>query len=212
MNPDSNKATSCLQEFLTVVDAIYGVYLDAIAGFSFGYQRILQRQKDAKLFIEKNHPEIQDIDSYLENGKMSHLDGRLGDDPMIVAHTTTQREYKERNLPGGRNYQFIANMGLTAIYQYWEDYYRAEVARHVGKSKNDIICPIMGDLRLLRHSILHHKSIAIKDVEKCEILTWYKEGDVIFLTREMFAKMVTSVEESIQIITREIQQEYEYRT
>ena len=62
-------------------------------------------------------------------------------------------------------------MSLISIYQYWEDYFRSKIANYLYlKDKSDLKSPIMGDVRRLRVSIIHHKGIALKDVERCEIL------------------------------------------
>ena len=78
------------------------------------------------------------------------------------------------------------------IYNYWEDHYRQQIAEALGHdSKNDLKAPIFGDLRHLRNSILHHRGIALAELEGCELLRWFHEGDPIVITEQMFDEMVT---------------------
>jgi len=71
---------------------------------------------------------------------------------------------------------------LIAIFQYWEDYYRGEIAKAIEIEKNDLKSDIFDDLRLIRNSIVHHRGIALKEIEKCTVLNNFKEGNPIILT------------------------------
>ena len=88
-------------------------------------------------------------------------------------------------------------MALVSLYQYWEDHYRSQIAEIFNIKKNELIAPIMGDLRLVRISIVHHAGVALKDIEKCEILNWYKEGDEIFIDKIKFEEIVFQIKSLI---------------
>ncbi|HEY9295501.1 MAG TPA: hypothetical protein VIQ31_03850, partial [Phormidium sp.] len=77
-----------------------------------------------------------------------------------------------------------------SIYSYWEDYYRNKIAELLSKKKNDLKEPIMGDLRLVRNSIIHHRAIALPEIEDCTLLRWYKERDKIFISKEQFEEII----------------------
>ena len=100
------------------------------------------------------------------------------------------------------NYRFLGNMALVGLYQYWEGQHRSNVAASVGLQKDDLKAPIMGDLRLLRISIIHHGGIALKDVERCEILKWFSEGDEIFLDEEKFKEIIFYVKSMLADLRR----------
>ncbi|MGA1825502.1 MAG: hypothetical protein ACMUIP_12660, partial [bacterium] len=89
-------------------------------------------------------------------------------------YSSTQAEYKKRNSPDGINYRFIGNMALISIYEYWENSCRNKLANYHQVDQKKIKSIIFGDLRLLRHSIVHHKGIALPNVEQCKIFNWYK--------------------------------------
>src|ERR671919_1552699 len=138
-----------IAQFEQVVDYIYGVYLDATTGFERLRAWFEENQGKSLEMLKGSHPELASID-YLDSVEMIYGKGDPNDPSSIVLHHCTQREYKERNIEGGINYKFLGNMALVGLYQYWEDYHRSRVAASIGKQRNDLQAPIMGDLRRLR--------------------------------------------------------------
>jgi len=55
----------------------------------------------------------------------------------------------------------------------------------------------MGDLRILRRSIIHHNGVALSDVGRCKILDWYNTDDEIFIDAEKFKKIVYHIKSAI---------------
>lgn len=110
-----------------------------------------------------------------------------------VAHTTTLGERIGRNACDSENCTFFGNMALVTIYGFWEDHYREKIAETRGIAKDDIKSDVMGDIRHLRHSIIHNIGIATKEVENCKVLKWFNEGDKVFLNEQMFLQMISHV-------------------
>lgn len=169
-----------ITDFEKVIDAIYGVYLDSTAGFTRLRKDFEKTQLDILESLKNSNPELATME-YLDQKAMVYGKGDPNPPDAIELHRTTQREYKQRNSENGSNFLFIGSMALVSIYQFWEDHYRAKIAKLFNIPKNKSIEPIMGDIRVLRRSIIHHAGIALADVESCEILTWFHEGDAIFL-------------------------------
>jgi len=162
---------NAVNEFEEVVDHIYGVYLDAT--------------------------KLASID-YLDSVDMIYGKGVPDNPDSILLHRCSQKEYKERNTDKGINYKFIGNMALVSLYQYWEDHYRAKVADQFGLRKNELLAPIMGDIRLIRISIVHHAGVALREIEACEVLSWYKEGDAIFIDKDKVQEIILHVKKLIK--------------
>jgi hypothetical protein len=181
-----------VKQFEKVVDYIYGVYLGATTGFGKLREWFEKHQGNALESLKSSHPELASID-YLDSVHMIYGKGDPNNPEAVELHHCTQREYKERNSEDGINFHFLGNMALVSLYQYWEDFHRSQVAAELGIGKNDLKAPIMGDLRLIRISIIHHAGVALKDVEKCEILKWYKEGDKIFIDKSKFEDVIFHV-------------------
>jgi hypothetical protein len=172
-----------IQEFEEIVDNIFGVYLDSTLGFRRVVEWINKNQELTIEDFKTKNPKIANID-YLDNQPFFYGKGNPNIPSSVVLHQTTQKQLKKRNSENGTNFIFIGNLVIVAIYQYWEDNYRSKIASLFNKNKNEIISPIIGDLRILRTSILHHHNIALKDVEKCIILKWFKFGDHITIDKD----------------------------
>ena len=116
----------------------------------------------------------------------------------VVLYSCSQKEFKEINSENGSNYKFIGSMCLITIYQYWEDYFRGEIARQLAVNKDEIISDIMGDLRLIRNSLIHHGGVALKEVEGCKVIKWFKEGDIIAINENRFKEIIFIIKKAIQ--------------
>ncbi len=73
---------------------------------------------------------------------------------------------------------------VAYIYTGWEHEYRKRLARAHGCKPTDIKVPLLGDLRLLRHDVLHHRGVATKENSgKCEVLgNWVEIGQPIAIS------------------------------
>ncbi|MDD2338109.1 MAG: hypothetical protein PHD01_16240 [Geobacteraceae bacterium] len=183
-------------EFEGVLDHIYGVYIDATTGFDKLREWFVKNQRDSLDMLKNSHPELASID-YLDSVSMIYGKGDPNVPESVVLHECSQKEYKERNTENGVNFKFIGNMALVSLYQYWEDHYRSKIAEQFHINKNELKAPVMGDLRLIRISIVHHAGIALKDIEKCNVLGWYKEGDEIFIDKNKFEEIVFQIKSQI---------------
>lgn len=184
-----------IAEYASVVDAIYGVYLDATRGFHLLRQEIERNQQYAVSSLPGTTIE------QLDNVSMIYGVGHPNSPDAYTIHACTQSEFKRRNEEDGQNYKTIGNMCLVEIYQYWEDCYRQRVADQLGVATNDVTADIMGDLRFLRISIVHHRAVARADVAKCRLLKWFNEGDEVFLTKDQFEQLVFLVKTFLDTLT-----------
>ena len=183
-----------IKEFNKVLDDIYGIYLDSTRGFHLLREEIIKGQQ---IISEKTGMSIVDIDQ----AKQYYGVGDPNKPDSYILHECTQSQLKKRNEKSGDNYAIIANMCIVLIYQYWEDHYRKNIAEELGyTNKNDLKSDIMGDLRLLRISIVHNKVIAKESVENCKLLQWFKKGDIIYVNEKMFEKIVFYIKDFIKSI------------
>ena len=178
--------TNPICEFEEIVNMIVGVYTDATLGFNIYQSRLREITKNssssARLFFGSGNP---------------------NEPATEIEHVAPITEVMSRNTETGSNFRFIGNMCLISIYQYWEDYYRNKIAELLGKKKNDLKEPIMGDLRLLRISIIHHKAIALPEIESCTLLRWYQESDEIFINKEQFQEIIKHIHAYIKKLKAE---------
>ena len=186
-----------IKQFDATVDAIYGVYLDSTTGFDKVRAWIEQQQQDSLRWLKESHPELASTE-YLDSAHFLYGKGDPNTPGAAELHRSTQRQLKERNASGGLNYVFIGNMALVSIYQFWEDHFRDEVAAYLKMAKCDLKEPIMGDIRHLRRSIVHHAGIALPEVEQCKILRWFREGDKVYLDEEKFEIMINEINKMVK--------------
>lgn len=181
-------------EFNGVIDHIYGVYLDSSRGFHLIREELIKTQQ---ILSQKTGLSITDLDN-----RVSYYGvGDPSSSSSYILHESTQGQLKKRNDKDSDNYIIIANLCTVLIYQYWENKYRKQIAKELGLSNTDALkSDIMGDLRLLRNSIIHHNAEAEKEVENCKLLKWFKEGDKIYVNSKMFENIIFHVKEYIKLI------------
>jgi len=200
---DSNKAINLLREFYDIVNSIYGVYLDSTRGFDLVKKQQIEVQQLAIQKLAKTHPAIASVDC-LDKRKMIYSAGDPNKPDSVVLHACSQAELKARNEKGGHNCQFVANMCLVTIYQYWEDQYRGAIASAFEAEKNAIKSDIMGDIKHLRSSIIHNRAKAVKEVEKCKLLKWFKRGEQISISEDMFKELIRQIYEFIEGLAKKL--------
>jgi len=115
-----------LKKFEHIVDNIYGVYLDGTTGFNRFREWLEETQSKALEALRKSHPELKN--EFLDDKDFIYSEGDPNFQNTTQLHRSTQAEIKERNTKTGSNYRFLGNMAIVALYQYWEDNYRALIA------------------------------------------------------------------------------------
>jgi len=183
---------SIINNYISVIDAIYGVYLDSTLGFKLLNKYIQKIQRESIRLIGPEAT-IEKLD------KAEFIYGR-GSPPQYKdpsnpnsLHKTTQGVLKERNKESGINFKTIGNLSIVQIYQFWENNYRDKIAQAMNLKRDELKSDIFGELRCLRESILHHSSFALPNVEKKVKVVKFKGGEEIFLKKNDVRKIVNTV-------------------
>jgi len=174
---------SLISEFESMVKEIHGIYLDNVMGFTLTLNLVEKGQSKVSAEISKS---IDELDRLPFAHTTPGPEWERG-------HTETQGEFKIRMSKGGRNHIFAGNMCIISLYQYWEDHYRSKIAQAMGGDKDALVSPIMGDIRLLRNSIVHHQGIALKAVEEAQVINWFREDDRIEFDRAQIISIMKLV-------------------
>ncbi|MFA5134996.1 MAG: hypothetical protein WC505_04400 [Patescibacteria group bacterium] len=184
---------SKVDDFLQIVDDIYGLYLDAVNAIWVFRKKFVQFQEENSIKLGKS---IEELDLRKQTfGKGEPFEGK-------ELHSCTQGEFKERTKKNGKDSYLIARLCVVMIYNYWEDYFRQEIAKESGKIKNEITSDIMGDLKHFRQSIIHHSGTAKKEIGKAKILKWFREGQKININEEQFEEIVDEIKKGIEVLRK----------
>lgn len=141
-----------IREYIAFVNDQVGTYMDALAGFAGHYVRIERQVHRILRSVEKKNESGVPIIVYA-----SYEDPNKPD--IIHNRIIRATDYIEVNSPGGPNEQRQARAIVVFLFTYWEDEIRPRLAMAKGVIANEIRSDIMGDMRILRHAILHAKSI-----------------------------------------------------
>lgn len=172
IDPKLLEATA--KELLEHAEGALGVFLDAQRGWRTQH---LELEKLANLSVEKLGYTREKALSVV----MAHcVTGRDGKE--IALHESTVSQTLERTKPLGFNDTFLANMCVVSLYDFWDARTRKLFAQAFGLDHSKINSDLFGDLRALRHAVLHCGGVADSRVGKCKTLKWFKVGDAIQIT------------------------------
>lgn len=82
---------------------------------------------------------------------------------------------------------------LCTMYSLWDEEYRHRLADATGLEAKYIECPLMGDLRKIRHCVIHQKSIIPDGGFQFEVLDWRLPQGELRITCEMFLEFNDAV-------------------
>lgn len=175
-----------VSEYVATVDDVYGHYLDSTRGFANNVHMLDRTQKEMAIRV----PPVN-----FDLGPFIYGDGALTEASTKLQHRTTQGIFRIRNTRGGHNYVIAAQMLVVLVFEYWESEHRSRIAAALGlKEATDLRVPILGDLRLLRQDIIHHRGIVRPDTErKLQTLSGFATGATIALDFKSVAATVRQV-------------------
>lgn len=169
--------------YLGVFYQLFGTFHDARFGFRKGLVELDEAQKGMLEDFSRTSPEHASIE-YLDSCQLYYGSGPPDQPGSVLHYASTQGDYKQRNAEGGSNHVFLGNMTLIAVYQYWEDQYRNELATALKRHRDQIRADVFGDIRQIRHSIVHHGGIASEKVAAARVLKWFAAGELITIDDE----------------------------
>ena len=115
-----------------------------------------------------------------------------------MLHHTPIANVIERNMPGGANWVFLAQLCIVSTYQFWEDHYRHRIAEALTKRKNDIAIDAFNELRHLRRAIVHNRGKATAEVAQNKELPSFPEGEQIRLDSEAMQRVIQTLQRQVR--------------
>ncbi len=120
--------------------------------------------------------------------------------PQLLGKSTiawiSQEELLAGLKEGGEFENQHAKALVVFLYQLWEVQYRKKIADVLSIKKNQVKCTLMGDLRQVRHIILHDNSVVTREnVEKFKMLPqiWDLHPGELRITQKMIHAMMEQI-------------------
>lgn len=142
-----------LREFIDFVNHQVGLYMDALAGFAgnktrieFQVARVLRRTQQRK---DNDGVNVMVWSSFEDRGSPDIIHNRI----------TRAADYIAYNSVHGFNEQQHVRAIIVMIFSFWNEEIRPRLGRCKNIDPNDIKVDALGDLRLLRHAIIHNKGV-----------------------------------------------------
>lgn len=105
---------------------------------------------------------------------------------------------------GGVFTDTLAKSLIVLLYSEWDELYRHRVAEEIGVKASAIRADLMGDIRQVRHWIVHNKSIV--GPKALKILSWrITMGSPLAISEELFAQFMDQLNE-MQVYVDDVQQ------
>ncbi len=193
---DHRRFLELFWEFARFIESMHTLYLDSVAGYSILHERLLDRQQIMKDILGEHEyatEEFQDTCT-IQYKNICEKDFT----PVSTSPVMKQGDLKERTKHNGENVLFLGKQCVVSAYAYWEEYLRIEIGKAMGVleqgSQNseetrkilnaNVANDFWGDMKHLRHSIVHKNGIATSDMSRCKIIKWFDPGDTIELDYE----------------------------
>ncbi|MBR0756146.1 hypothetical protein JQ604_28560 [Bradyrhizobium jicamae] len=149
---NASKELDVLRGFIDFINRQVGVYCDCLSGFSGNKARIERQiprvRRPTSRRIEDGQPVI--VWSSVEDPKS----------PDILHHRITRSEdFIAANAEAGFNEQQICWSIIVFLFTRWDEDIRPQIAAIRGVTANDVKVDALGDLRILRNSIVHNQGI-----------------------------------------------------
>lgn len=154
MSLENKPLIAAIDDFIHFLRAQRGAYGDACAGYRRNHVSVKMRVMKS---LKRANRTLTD-----KAGPPSVVMTNVKDPraPDSVVHTIRlSREFLAANAAGGGNEQQFCRALIVFIFTFWDDVTRYECAKALGTEKNDVKLPIAGDLRILRHAILHDRGV-----------------------------------------------------
>jgi hypothetical protein len=152
--PDVEAEIALHRDFIAFVERQQGVYCDCLAGFSGNKVRIEQQVPRVL------HPTGRVIKDSRPTIVVISVEDPASPD-VILQRITRTDDFITANAEGGFNEQHICWAIIIFIYAYWNEEIRPRIAGARGVNADQIMVDAFGDLRILRHAILHDNGVLL---------------------------------------------------
>jgi len=160
LQPHEDRFDVVVRDFIDFVNLQVGAYMDAMAGFAGHHAR-----------VDRQVHRICRANGIKPDGTIVHTSYEDPAQPdFILSRIERADNYLAANARGGGNEQQLARSTVIFLYTYWEDSVRPRLAVARQCAVNEIKSDLMGDLREMRHAVLHSKGLLREKHSKLKVL------------------------------------------
>lgn len=168
MEQKKDAVTSIMEDFIDAFDEhVFCLYFSSIGITKMG-------QEWGKLTVNKDH--------------QSWIGRDLPNNPKFYARVNTL-DCAQKCTKDGFFSNMVAKSLLCTMYSLWDEDYRHRIANATGHEAAYLQYPLMGDLRKIRHCIIHQKSIVPEGGFKFEVIKWQLKPGSLKITLDMFLEL-----------------------
>lgn len=184
-----------LRDFVEFVNNQVGVYMDCLAGFQGNTVRIerqiarINRASDVR--IEEGRPVI--VYACLEDPTS----------PPVIHHRVMRaQDFLGVNLEAGFNEQQVCWSIIVFLFAFWDEQVRPKLAAVRGVDQHDVKVDALGDLRHIRHAIVHNKGVlpSAKHAKLKKMAALFKPDAKIALSHAQMHTLFVTVKRAISEI------------
>lgn len=188
-----------LREFIDFVNHQVGVYMDALAGFAgnkarieFQVARVLRKSQQRK---DDDGINVVVWSSFEDPGSPDVIHNRI----------TRATDYIAYNSVAGFNEQQHVRAIIVMLFSFWDEEIRPRLARGKNLDSHDIKVDALGDLRILRHAIIHNKGIlSVGAHTKLKVMKGvFIPNSAIIVSHDQMHKMFVFVKQGIAALILE---------
>lgn len=181
-----------LRSFIDFVNRQVGVYGDCLSSFNGN-----------KVRVERQIPRVQrPAGRRIEQGRQVIVWASVEDpsSPDVIHHRTIRAdEFVAANSEAGFNEQQVCWSIIVFTFAYWDEEIRPKIAAIRGVKPNDVMIDELGDLRMLRKSIVHdggHLSVACHTKLKVMASLCKPDASITF-THDQMHKLFVHIKQGI---------------
>ena len=181
-----------LRSFIDFVNQQVGVYCDCLSAFNGNKVRITRQIPRAQRPTGRR----------IENGRPVIVYASVEDpsSPDIIHHRIIRADdFIAANEEAGFNEQQICRSIIVFMFAYWDEEIRPRIAEVRGVKPNDVMLDELGDLRILRKSIVHDGgTLSVAEYAKLKVMmNLVKPGQTIVLTHDQMHQLFIHVKQAI---------------
>ena len=145
-----------LRDFIDFINNQVGVYMDCLAGFEGNIVRIHRQVARVQRPVGRQIVDGQPVMMYASVEDLGA--------PDVIHHRIVRaQDFLSVNAEAGFNEQQVCWSIVVFLFAYWEEQARPRIAAVRGVKLDDVKVDALGDLRLIRNSIIHEKGVLLSE-------------------------------------------------